>query len=45
MRAILLGRDLMDVVDGSEEKLVDTATAEVKSAWRRKDNQAVSLLC
>lgn len=45
MRAVLLGRDLMDVVDGSETQPLATAAADVNAAWRKKDNQAVSLLC
>ena len=45
IRAVLLGCELMDVVDGTIPKPVDTAHAETKAAWRKKDNQAVSLLC
>lgn len=45
MRAVLLGRELMDVVDGSEVKPVDTAAPDIRVAWRKRDNQAVSLLC
>ena len=42
---VLLGRELMDVVDGTIPKLVDIADAETKAAWHKKDNQVVSLLC
>jgi len=45
MRAVLLGRELMDVVDGFDEKPVDTIVVEIKTSWCKKDNQAVSILC
>ena len=35
----------MDVVNGTISKPVDTADAKTKATWRKKDNQAVSLLC
>jgi len=40
IHVVLLGRDLMDVVDGSDAKPEDTAAADVRAVWRRKDNQA-----
>lgn len=42
LRAILLGQDLMGIVDGSVPKPTDTAA---QAAWVRKDNQCISLLC
>jgi hypothetical protein len=45
MRAIFLGKDLMGIADGSEPKPPDSADAAVKADWRRRDNQAISLLC
>ena len=44
LRAVLLGKDLMDVVDGTEPKPPDTATTEEKLAWKKKDNSALSIL-
>jgi hypothetical protein len=44
LRALLLGKDLMDVVDRTEPKPPDTATAEEKLAWKKKDNLALSIL-
>jgi len=35
----------MDVVDGSEQQPVATVEADIRTAWRKKDNQAVSVLC
>ena len=45
MRAISLGKYLMSIADGSESKPPDSADAVVKADWRRRDNQAISLLC
>jgi len=45
MRAVLLGQDFMDVVDGSEIQPIATTKVDIRNAWHRKDNQAVSLLC
>jgi len=45
MRAILLGRELIDVVDKSKIQPTATTATNVKVAWRKKHNQAISLLC
>jgi hypothetical protein len=44
MCAIFLGKDLMGIVDGSEPKPLDSVDVAVKVDWRRRDNQAISLL-
>jgi hypothetical protein len=36
MRAILLGKDLMDVVDGTEAKPAATKLLEERNNWRRE---------
>ena len=41
---MLLGKDLMDVVDRTKPKLPNTATAEEKPAWKKKNNLALSIL-
>ena len=45
MCAIFLGKDLIGIADGSEPKPPDNVDAAVKDDWRRRDNQAISLLC
>lgn len=42
LRAILLGQDLMGIVDGSVPKPTDPAQ---QAEWVKKDNQCISLLC
>lgn len=42
LRAILLGQDLMGIVDGSVPKPTDTVA---QAEWIKKDNQCISLLC
>ena len=42
LRAILLGQDLMGIVDGSVKKPTE---ADKQAEWIRKDNQCISLLC
>lgn len=45
MRAILLGKELMDIVEGTLLKPADTEAANVKSEWVKRNSQAFSLLC
>ena len=45
MRAIFLEKDLMGIVDGCEPKPLDSVDVAIKAYWRRRDNQAISLLC
>lgn len=45
MRAILLGKELMDIVAGTLPKPAATEAAAVKSEWLKRDSQAFSLLC
>lgn len=43
IRAILLGQDLMGIVDGSVPKPSNDPAAELE--WVKRDNQCTSLLC
>jgi hypothetical protein len=45
MRAVLLGKDVMGVVDGTEPQPAATAPANTRFEWQKKDNVAISLLC
>jgi hypothetical protein len=44
MRAITFGKYLMDVVDATEAKPAATEPLEERTNWRKRDNQAYSLL-
>ena len=43
--AILLGKDVIGVVDGTDLQPAATAPANMRSEWQKKDNIAISLLC
>jgi len=45
MRAVFYGKDLMDIIDGTVPKPAETAPAEERTEWKKRDNQAISLLC
>jgi hypothetical protein len=44
-RAISLGKHFMGIADGSKPKPPDNVDVVVKVDQRRRDNQAISLLC
>jgi hypothetical protein len=45
MSAFLIGRELLEVVDGTTPKPADDAPAAERAEWRKKDGQAISAIC
>jgi len=45
MRAVFYGKDLMGIIDGSEPEPPVTAPTVERIEWKKRDNQAISLIC
>ena len=44
MKIFLIGKDLWDIVNGNEQ-LDENADADVRNKFRRRDNQALAIIC
>jgi hypothetical protein len=45
MSAFLMGKELLEVVDGTTPKPTDDAPAVERVEWRKKDGHAISAIC